>query len=299
MADKEQAPASTRRVKTNGVAIDEKARPKASASDRDATENGAEAARDAKSGIAPKIASVEAGDLPDAVRRRYYADKAKWTGEPAYFTSAETKDPAFRDQGRRLITATESQEVVKDFVAIAQHRGWDRIHVTGTEAFRRAVWLEAVREGLEVRGYKPNERDLQELDRHRLERSTNSIAPMTSRDVSDGSAPGRSARPAAARFGSQPGQGGDQRSGANNRAIDGQLRVIEAVIRRTLFDDAAAVGRVMSVAREQLDAHVAAGRTIRPAVVREPHAEGRAVVGRADAPRSPREIKPQERRRSR
>src|SRR3546814_19963259 len=65
------------------------------------------------------------------------SDLAKWSGEPAFFTTAQAKDPAFRDQGRRLVTATESQEVVKDLVAIAQHRNWDRIHVTGSEEFRR------------------------------------------------------------------------------------------------------------------------------------------------------------------
>src|SRR3546814_16234357 len=102
---------------------------------------------------------------------------------PAFFTTAQAKDPAFRDQGRRLVTATESQEVVKDLVAIAQHRNWDRIHVTGSEEFRRSVWIEASQKGLEVRGYKPNDRDLSELDRLRGERSRNKIAPMAARDV--------------------------------------------------------------------------------------------------------------------
>src|SRR3546814_13799049 len=77
-----------------------------------------------------------------------YADKAKWSGEPAFFTTAQAKDPAFRDQGRRLVTATESQEVVKALVAIAQHRNWDRIHVTGSEEFRSSVWIEASPKGL-------------------------------------------------------------------------------------------------------------------------------------------------------
>src|SRR3546814_13004508 len=46
------------------------------------------------------------------------------------------------------------------------------------------------------------------------------------------------------------------------------MRVMEAVIRRTLFDNPEAVARVMTVARTQLDAHIAAGRNIRPAMVR-------------------------------
>src|SRR3546814_17797378 len=56
-------------------------------------------------------------------------------------------------------------------------RSWSHVHVTGSETFRRAAWLEASRQGLEVRGYRPSERDLQALDRVRRDASRNSIAP--------------------------------------------------------------------------------------------------------------------------
>jgi len=284
MADNDKAAAKPR-ARTNSVAVDDKERSKMAApvpvapelasvvptqpTDRKAEEPKA-GEPDVGTKKKPKALSVEAGDLPEAVRKRYYADKAKWSGEPAYFTSAEMKDPAFRDQGRRLMTATESQEVVKDLVAIAQHRGWDKIHVTGTEAFRRSVWLEAGQKGLEVRGYKPNDRDLQELDRLRGDASKNTIAPMIARDAADSRTPapaGRSSEPPAPAR--QPGERTDGRSRRNDRAIDSQMRVMEAVIRRTLFDNPEAVTRVMTVARAQLDGHVAAGRTIQPAVVRD------------------------------
>lgn len=256
---------------------------------------------------APKVHSIEAGDVPESVRKRYYADKAKWSDEPAFFTTAQAKDPAFRDQGRRLVTATESQEVVKDLVAIAQHRNWDRIHVTGSEEFRRSVWIEANQKGLEVRGYKPNDRDLQELDRLRGETSRNSIAPMAAaRDLdavrgssgmrrqSDGNGLDRS-----------DARRGDRGNTRNDRAADSQMRVMEAVIRRTLFDNPEAVARVMTVARTQLDAHIAAGRNIRPAMVKDasPSVRQDSVRGRDPAtppiPRPGREPKPQERSRSR
>ena len=157
MADNDKAAARKPRARTNSVAVDDKERGKKAAlavqgAQPDPVAPAIDRERTAEPGGKPKAPSVEAGDLPEAVRKRYYADKAKWSGEPAFFTSAEMKDPAFRDQGRRLVTATESQEVVKDLVAIAQHRGWERIHVTGTEAFRRSVWLEAGQKGLEVRG---------------------------------------------------------------------------------------------------------------------------------------------------
>lgn len=125
-----------------------------------------------------RAASFDAGDMPDAVQRRYYSQSSRWSGEPAYFTTPSAEKPAFRDRGDQLVTDNESREVVKDLVAVAQHRGWERIQVGGSETFRRAVWLEAAERGLEVRGYKPTDRDLQELDRIGTAQARNSIAPV-------------------------------------------------------------------------------------------------------------------------
>ena len=319
MAENDRKQSGTTRARTNSVGIDGAERRKAATPGAAAPEKSSSMGR--KYGPAeapgrvdaagtprdvPKVHSIEAGDMPESVRKRYYADKAKWSGEPAFFTTAQAKDPAFRDQGRRLVTATESQEVVKDLVTIAQHRNWDRIHVTGSEEFRRSVWIEASQKGLEVRGYKPNDRDLQELDRLRGETSRNTIAPMAARDVdvargssgisrqNDGSV---LERPDAPR--------GDRGNTPNDRAADSQMRVMEAVIRRTLFDNPEAVARVMTVARTQLDAHIAAGRNIRPAMVKDaaPSVRQDVVRGRDPAtppvPRPGREPKPQERSRSR
>ena len=319
MAENDRKQAGTTRTIVNSVGIDDAERRKTSAPGAAAPEKSAPGGpKDApieapghagavgSSRSAPKVHSLEAGDVPDSVRKRYYADKAKWSGEPAFFTTAQAKDPAFRDQGRRLVTATESQEVVKDLVAIAQHRNWDRIQVTGSEEFRRSVWIEASQKGLEVRGYKPNDRDLQELDRLRGETSRNTIAPMAARDVavargssgisrqSDGSV---LERPDARR--------GDRGNTPNDRAADSQMRVMEAVIRRTLFDNPEAVARVMTVARTQLEAHIAAGRNIRPAMVKDAAPSVRQDVVRDRDPATPpipragREPKPQKRSRSR
>lgn len=319
MAENDPKQPGTGRTIANSVGIDDAERRKTSAPGAAAPEKSAPGGpKDAPteapghagavgaSRSAPKVHSLKAGDVPDSVRKRYYADKAKWSGEPAFFTTAQAKDPAFRDQGRRLVTATESQEVVKDLVAIAQHRNWDRIHVTGSEEFRRSVWIEASQKGLDVRGYKPNDRDLQELDRLRGETSRNTIAPMAAREAdvvrrasemdrqSDGSG---LERPVARR--------GDRGNTPNDRAADSQMRVMEAVIRRTLSDNPEAVARVMTVARTQLDAHIAAGHTIQPAMVKDasPSIRQDVVRGRDPAtppiPRPGREPKPQERSRSR
>lgn len=218
---------------------------------------------------AEKVRSVESGDIPEALRKRYFSSASRWSGEPAFFTTAQAKEPAFRDQGRRLVTSSESEEVVKDLVAIAQHRGWSQIHVTGTDPFRRAAWLEASRQGLEVRGYRPTERDLQELDRMRRDASRNSVSPALERRSTQ---PNRSTTATGI---SHPGISRDR--ARDERAAQSQLRVIEAVVRTALFDDPAAIGRVMKVAQAKMDQNLSAGREIRPAMVRQ--GQNRKVEG--------------------
>ena len=236
---------------------------------------------------ADKVHSIESGDVPEALRKRYFSSASRWSGEPAFFTTAQAKEPAFRDQGRRLITSSESEEVVKDLVAIARHRGWSQIHVTGTEPFRRAAWLEASRQGLEVRGYRPTERDLQELDRMRRDASRNSVSPALDRSSTESNR----STPAAAV--APPGISRDR--ARDERAAQSQLRVIEAVVRTALFDDPAAIGRVMKVAQDKMGQNLTAGREIRPAMIRE--GEGRQVQPRRVAPAK--SLAPTQRARSR
>ena len=209
---------------------------------------------------ADKLHSVESGDVPEALRKRYFSSASRWSGEPAFFATAQAKEPAFRDQGRRLITSSESEEVVKDLVAIARHRGWSQIHVTGTEPFRRAAWLEASRQGLDVRGYRSTERDLQELDRMRRDASRNSVSPALER---------RSTEPNRSRSATRVSPGISRDRTRDARAAQSQLRVIEAVVRTALFDDPAAIARVMKVAQAKMDQNLSAGREIRPAMIRE------------------------------
>lgn len=208
--------------------------------------------------------SISAGDIPEPLQKRYFSSTGKWSGEPAYFTTAQAKEPAFRDQGRRLVTSSESEEVVRDLVAIARHRGWTNVHVTGSEAFRRAAWVEASRQGLEVRGYRANERDLQELDRLRRDNSRNSIAPAAVPSVARES--GRD--PSHAREHSDRARSAGSKD-RNERATQSQLRVIEAVVRTALFDNPEAISRVMKVANAKLESHIRQGHQIRPAMVRE------------------------------
>src|SRR3546814_4561365 len=44
-----------------------------------------------------------------------------------------------------------------DAIAIAKHNGWQLIRVHGSDEFKKAVYLEAARSGVEVKGFKPSE----------------------------------------------------------------------------------------------------------------------------------------------
>lgn len=63
--------------------------------------------------------------------------------------------PYFRDHGHALDTHSNGAAVAGELVRIAHARGWQSIRVTGSEAFRRTVWAEAVTRGMLVRGYQP------------------------------------------------------------------------------------------------------------------------------------------------
>lgn len=118
---------------------------------------------------ARRTAAGAVGDVPDRIRRRYLTDERNGPGL-GYYVDATARTAAFRDQGRRLSTDRNDPNVVRDLVAIAQHRGWSRIDVRGATAFRREMWIVARAAGLEVRGYTPTDRDLHDLAR-RAERA--------------------------------------------------------------------------------------------------------------------------------
>ena len=50
-------------------------------------------------------------------------------------------------------------------VRIAEARGWNEIKVSGSETFRREVWLEAATRHMHVKGYHPSEQDFAALSK--------------------------------------------------------------------------------------------------------------------------------------
>lgn len=157
--------------------------------------------------------STAEGDVPETLRRRYYVDGRGGAGL-GFYADATVKAPAFRDGGRRLLCARNDPNAIRDMTAIARHRGWTIVVAQGEASFRREAWLAGRSLGLEVRGYRPTERDIQELDR-RIDR-------RLAREA-------RSARSARA----EPANGeGTRASGPeSDRDARSRLRAVETVVR--------------------------------------------------------------------
>ncbi len=161
------------------------------------------------------------GDVPGAVRRRYAIAEGR-ADDLAFYRDRDAPFPSFRDQGRLLVTRRIDPEAIQDMAAIAKHRGWLMVSVRGSKDFRREAWLAGRAMGLEVRGYRPSERDIQALQdrmqgalktKHRHDR-TRDGGKVQQRQSTD------EAR---------------KRRGADPGAL-ASLRIIEAVVRARISD---------------------------------------------------------------
>jgi hypothetical protein len=136
----------------------ERGRKKATEKAAPAEERPASGPGDASPSDKPKR-SLEKGDLPEAVKRVYVADPAKFGAFVDYYAGADAKRPAFRDHGSKLSAQTNDPTAIKHMIDIAEHRGWSSLQVSGADDFRREVWREAAARGLQVKGYTPTGRD--------------------------------------------------------------------------------------------------------------------------------------------
>ncbi|WP_312572934.1 LPD7 domain-containing protein [Brevundimonas sp.] len=111
------------------------------------------------------------GDAPQAILDRYLIERDRQGRPTAFFRDHRAKDPMFRDEGKRLSSDHTYPDTISDMLKIAQHRGWTVVRASGDEAFRREAWIQARALGLEVKGYRPRDRDRQAAGETRLDRS--------------------------------------------------------------------------------------------------------------------------------
>ena len=119
-------------------------------------------------------------DLPNSIKNQYiYKIKNRaLAGEKINFYERDGEDGviAFEDRNKSLHTSREDSKTIKSMLDVAQAKNWSSINLKGTEAFKREAWLEAKVRGIEVKGFKPEEKDLVELQKRQEERSYNQVA---------------------------------------------------------------------------------------------------------------------------
>lgn len=136
---------------------------------------------------AAQIARLESG-----LMERYLIKRATLTvndvsvGTTEYRFRGDTSRVAFTETGFKLATDANSPSVARSMVDVAQARNWQSLRVSGSEEFRRLVWLEAGARGVKALGYEPSPADLERLKVERDQRQANRIEPLPGPAASPG-----------------------------------------------------------------------------------------------------------------
>lgn len=118
--------------------------------------------------------------IPDNIKNNYVGVvKNKFMGDEKinYYDKDDKSQMniAFEDRKDSLNTSRQDEKTINAMLDLAESKGWKEIKLKGTEEFKQKAWLEASLRGIEVKGYKPSERDLAMLEASKLERSVNTV----------------------------------------------------------------------------------------------------------------------------
>ncbi|WP_394483358.1 LPD7 domain-containing protein [Roseateles sp. LYH14W] len=156
--------------------------------------------------------------LEEALKDRYVIKRAPVTigevaiGHTEYRFRGDSSRVAFTESTFKLATDTNSPSVARSMVDVAQARNWKGVRVSGSEDFRRLVWLEASVRGVKAIGYEPNPADMDVLRHEQQARLTNRIEPT--RETGNGTA-------------TMPAEKSSARGGGGRKAV---VAAIEAVL---------------------------------------------------------------------
>lgn len=116
------------------------------------------------------ILSKTGYDLPEGVLKAYQIHEGK-------FKEHGSDDIRFEDHGKKLSTKIEDPQVIRHMIEVTIAKNWGTLELKGTDTFRQMAWLEASANGRETTGYKPNERDLEQLEQLKRERGQTGNQP--------------------------------------------------------------------------------------------------------------------------
>lgn len=123
---------------------------------------------------APEAVAIGAKDAKAVLDKTGYAlpdsVKGEYTVKDGKFHDRDSSALRFEDHGKKLSTPVEDRKVIAHMVEVAAAKNWGTLELKGTDNFKQIAWLEAQARGVETKGYKPNERDLEELAKVKQER---------------------------------------------------------------------------------------------------------------------------------
>ncbi|KJA10074.1 hypothetical protein RP29_12985 [Acidovorax temperans] len=132
--------------------------------------------------------------LEASLNDRYIIKRAPVTvgdfsiGLTEYRFRGDTSRVAFTESSFRLATDTNSPSIARSMVDVAEARNWQSLRISGSEDFKRLVWLEAAARGVKTLGYEPNPADLERLKVEREARLINRIEPTRDSSSTQGAA---------------------------------------------------------------------------------------------------------------
>jgi hypothetical protein len=235
--------------------------------------------------------------FPASLRRKYYvvAEEKRKESDARFYADERGEYLAFKLAEDRLTTRLTAPEVIRDMIAVAEHRDWATLHVRGSVEFRREAWLEANARGIAVKGYEPTALDREALASRRATRWRYGGRPMArpqgkrpsadrSRTSDQASNNVTAIDPAKRRFDRRETapdnwctraarfRSADRRTAARDVEFVGavsQLVIIEKALERAFPNDRDARERIMDAAKERISDHLEQGRTFNRATVRE------------------------------
>lgn len=190
---------------------------------------------------------AELDSLPPHLRRKYYVVEVD-AAEARLYADRGGEYLVAKAGRDRLVTQVASIEIVRDLIAIAAHRGWERVELTGALEFKREAWLAASVRGIEAKGYMPTELDRAALAKIQKGFERGDKAPAFARD-------GTNARSQQMQRSPSGPTERERANGSNDRNERFHLAVIERVVLAAFPKDPEARKRVLDAARDRMAHH--------------------------------------------
>ncbi|MCW3587413.1 ankyrin repeat domain-containing protein [Burkholderia cenocepacia] len=105
--------------------------------------------------------------------------------ENGNYRRAGEKTIAIRDENNEILLNDKQIETFLAGLELAKSKGWSAIEVEGSQRFRREAWLRGQQEGMEVLGFEPTSKDMDELAQILERKAADQIAPGVAASLDD------------------------------------------------------------------------------------------------------------------